>query len=144
MHTELHTHAVIVMTSLMEPSWPLPIGSAHGKSIHSSLAHSPVHYSLNTYYALGTVLESWDILVDQRDTTHSPPRVDVLVIIGGSPYEGLVSFGQRQEEAGEGLMASASASAYPRTTRRCPPARTPSPVDRSGVCVVVGTSMMWL
>lgn len=54
-HTESHTHAVIVMTSLMEPSWPLPIGSARGRSVHSSLARSPVHCSLNTYYVLGTV-----------------------------------------------------------------------------------------
>lgn len=77
----------------------------------------------------GDCARELDISVGQTDTTRSPPGVDVL--IEGSPYEGLVSLGQRQEEAGEDFHGLASP--YPRTTRRCPLARTASPVDRTGV-----------
>lgn len=58
----------------------------------------------------------------QTDTTHSTPRVGGL--IEGSPYEGLVSLGQRQEEAGEGFHGL---SLYPLQDHR-----TASPVDRTG------------
>lgn len=56
-HSDDQPHGAIMASPYRQCSWEV-----------NSLITRSFTCSLNTYYVLGTVLESWDISVDQRDT----------------------------------------------------------------------------
>lgn len=99
-HTKSHTCVVTATTSLIIASKSLLTDSAPWEvKFIRSFTCTFVQYLLSTNYVLGTVLDSWDASGNQTDTGLSPPGADVLVTMGGSPYEGLVSLCLGRKEA---------------------------------------------
>lgn len=131
-HTKVVTEKTrLIVAVTVSHYWQHPMG---GNQPICSFASSFIQYLFNTHYMLGTVLCSWDTLMDQTDKSVSSGSW-CFSYNGKQLIWNLGSLSQRQEEIGElSLIVSSS------TRGGCPPARTASPVVKAGVCAAAGIS----
>lgn len=131
-HTKVITEKTrLIVAVTVSHYWQHPMG---GNQPIRSFASSFIQYLFNTHCMLGTVLCSWDMLMDQTDKSVSSGSW-CFSYNGRQLIRNLESLSQRQEEIGElSLIVSSS------TRGGCPPARTASPVVKAGICAAAGIS----